>query len=127
MTSGGGSTNNPTQVTTIANSYESWIQEADTNIKAFAKEKGFEVKTTELSTGEAEQLYSYADMYCNAWSTAQIAYDQGLLDDALWQGVKRDVGIAMTRWPNMRPSVARWVENSPDFTEFEIFTVLDES
>src|SRR5210317_343842 len=36
------------------------------------------LKEGELSFDEAEQLYSYVDMYCNAWGTTQIAFDQGL-------------------------------------------------
>jgi len=33
-----------------------------------------------LSVDEAEQWYSYADMCCNAWGTAQGVFDQGLAE-----------------------------------------------
>ena len=82
------------------------------------------LKSGELSVAESEQLYSYVDMYCNAWSTSQMAFDQGLLDEALWAGVIKDVGIQMKRWPSMRKSVERWLSNYPDFRDSEIFRVI---
>ena len=79
----------------------------------------------ELSVEEAEQLYSYVDMYCNAWATAQLALDQGLVDEALFAGVVRDIGVAMNRWPNMRQAVERWFSNYPDFKDSEFFRAID--
>jgi len=38
------------------------------------------LKTSELTTEEAEQLYSYVDLYCNAWATTQLAFNQGLVE-----------------------------------------------
>ena len=79
------------------------------------------LKKEELSVEEAEQLYTYVDMYCNAWATAQMAFDQGLIDEALYSGTVKDVGVAMSRWPNMRQAVERYFRNYPDFRESEIF------
>ena len=70
-------------------------------------------------------MYSYVDMYCNAWTTAQLAFNQGLVDEALFAGAVKDVGIAMNRWPNMRQSVERWLSNYPDFKDSEIFKAID--
>lgn len=82
------------------------------------------LKEEELSVEEAEQLYSYADMYCNAWATAQMAFDQGLIDKALFSGVVKDVAVALSRWRNMRQAVERWFNNYPDFRNSEIFRAL---
>jgi len=69
------------------------------------------LKKGELSLDEAEQLYSYVDMYCNAWATTHIAYDQGLVDRSIWAGVMQDIEVAMNRsggfpWPSI--SIAGW-------------------
>jgi len=82
------------------------------------------LKRGELTFEESEQLYSYADMYCNAWATAQLAFEQGLVDDALYAGVVRDIEVALNRWPNMRESVERWFSNYPDFSDAELFRAI---
>ena len=79
------------------------------------------LKDGELSIGESEQLYSYVDMYCNAWGTTQIAFDQGLVDKSLWAGVTKDVKVAMNRWQNMRQPVERWLNNYPEFKNYGIY------
>ena len=84
------------------------------------------LKKGELSVGEAEQLYSYVDMYCNAWATTQMAFNKGLLDDAVFSGAVRDVGVAMNRWPSIRQPVARWLSNYPDMADSEIFKAIDQ-
>ena len=78
----------------------------------------------ELSADDAEQLYSYVDMYCNAWGTTQVAFDQGLIDESIWAGVMRDVEVVMNRWPNMRQTVERWLNNYPDFKDVEVFRAI---
>lgn len=82
------------------------------------------LKEGELSSDEAEQLYSYVDMYCNAWGTTQIAFDQGLVDESIWAGVIRDAEVTMNRWPNMRQTVENWLNNYPDFKDFELFRTI---
>lgn len=54
----------------------------------------FLLKKDELLVEEAEQFYSYVDMYCNAWGTAQTAFDQGLVDKAIFDSVIKDVAVA---------------------------------
>jgi hypothetical protein len=63
-------------------------------------------------------------MYCNAWVTAQMAFDQGLIDKTLFSGVVKDVDVALSRWVNMRQAVERWFKNYPDFKDSEIFRAL---
>jgi hypothetical protein len=88
-----------------------------------------EVLLTEgvLPVEQEEQLYAYVDSYCNAWATAQSAFDQGQIDDALFNGVVRDVEIALARWPGMRRAVARWVKNYPELASSEVFRTFDQS
>jgi hypothetical protein len=82
------------------------------------------LKKGELSVGEAEQLYSYVDMQCNAWATAQMAFNEGLVDQALFGGVVRDVGVAMSRWPSLRQPAERWLSNYPELKDLEIFKAI---
>jgi hypothetical protein len=82
------------------------------------------LKTDELTFEEAEQLYSYADMYCNAWTTVQFAFDQGLVDEVLFNGTLNDVRVAMDRWPNLRQPIERWFDNYPDFKDSRVFEAL---
>jgi hypothetical protein len=89
-----------------------------------AKIRNVLLKEGELSVDEAEQLYSYVDMYCNAWGTTQMAFDQGLVEASIWAGVMKDVEVAMNRWPNMRQSVERWLNNYPDFKDLELFRAV---
>ncbi len=79
------------------------------------------LKTTELTIEESEQLYSFVDMYCNAWGTVQIAHNQGLIEDTLLKGTLNDVGVALERWPNLSPPVERWFNNYPDFKDSKMF------
>ena len=64
-------------------------------------------------------------MYCNAWGTTQLAFDQGLVDETIWAGAVKDAGVQMNRWPNMRQSVERWLSNYPDFNDSEMFKAID--
>ncbi len=78
-------------------------------------------KEGELSDDEREQLYSFANMYCNVWSTAQTAFDQGQLEAGFFASALKDVGVELRRWPNFRRSVERWPDNYPELGEYEIF------
>jgi len=82
------------------------------------------LKEGELSVDEAEQLYSYVDMYCNAWATTQIAFDQGMISESVLAGVTKDVEVTLNRWPNMRQPVERWLRNYPDFKDVGIFKAI---
>ena len=84
------------------------------------------LKEGDLSVDESEQLYSYVDMYCNAWATTQIAFDQGLVEKPVWAGVMKDVEVAMNRWPNMRQTVERWLNNYPEFKNYGIFRAIND-
>ena len=77
-----------------------------------------------LSVEEDEQLYTYADMYCNAWATAQMAFDQGQIDKVLFDAVVKDVQVELNRWPSMRQPAERWLTNYPDMKTYEIFKAI---
>jgi hypothetical protein len=83
------------------------------------------LKEGELSVEEDEQSYTYADMYCNAWATTQIAFNQGQIDKALYDSVVGDVGIALKRWPGMRRQVDRWFHNYPGLRAYGIFETVN--
>ena len=84
------------------------------------------LKEGDLSVDESEQLYSYVDMYCNAWATTQFAFDQGLVEKPVWAGVMKDVEVTMNRWPSMRQPAETWLSNYPDFKDSEIFKAIDQ-
>ena len=79
------------------------------------------LKEGDLSKEEEEQLYSYTDMFCNAWATAQFAFNQGQIDEAVYTGVTDDVQVTLVRWPSMRKKVERWLRNYPKFRTYKIF------
>ena len=79
------------------------------------------LKEGDLSKEEEEQLYSYTDMFCNAWATAHFAFNQGQLDEAVYTGVTDDVQLTLVRWPGMRKKVERWLRNYPKFRTYKIF------
>jgi hypothetical protein len=85
------------------------------------------LKEGDLSREEQEQLYTYADMYCNAWATAQLAFNQGLLDAALYQSVVKDVHVALNRWPSMQQEFERWFRNYPEMADSEVFKAINQS
>ncbi len=79
------------------------------------------LKEGDLSIEEEEQLYTYADMYCNAWTTAQFAFNQGQIDETVYTAVADDVHVALERWPSMRKKVEHWLHNYPRFRTYKIF------
>jgi len=84
------------------------------------------LKTDELTFEESEQLYSFVDMYCNAWATVQLAFDQGLVDEALFKGTLNDAGVALNRWPNIHQPIERWFNNYPDFKSTRMFEAISQ-
>ena len=79
------------------------------------------MKEGELTSDEEEQVYTFTNMYCNTWQVVETAYRNGLIDDGFYAAGKKDVLFEMKRWPNFGPFVLRWLENYPEFKEYEIF------
>ena len=83
------------------------------------------LKEDARSRQEDEQLYTFTLMYCNAWATAQIAFDQGQIYKPLFDSVLKDVEVEINRWPSIREPIDRWLSNYPDMKSYEIFGVLN--
>ena len=64
-------------------------------------------------------------MYCNVGGTTQMAFNQGHIDSDLYTSVCKDVGVALKRWPRMRPQVERWLEHYPEYRTYDIFRQLE--
>jgi hypothetical protein len=83
------------------------------------------LKKGELSLEEAELLYSYADMYCNAWTTVQIAFDEDLVDESIFRATLSDAAVVIDRWPNMKPAIERWFGNYPDLSGSKFLKIVN--
>lgn len=79
-------------------------------------------KTGELSDTENEQLYTFANMWCNTWALCQVAFDNDLTDASLYEAASRDVPFELQRWPNFRRCVNLWLERYPELREMAIFS-----
>lgn len=69
------------------------------------------LKSDGLTADEIEQIYNFAMMFCNVWVSAQIAYDNDQLEVETYKACARDVSIELTRWPNFRPALEKWLSN----------------
>jgi hypothetical protein len=81
------------------------------------------MKKGQLSADEEEQLYSFVNMFCNTWTMAQTAKDEGLIDEDYFLGLKRDVTYEIERFANFGKFVKRWLDTYPGPTRgYEIFS-----
>jgi hypothetical protein len=79
------------------------------------------LKKDTLSREEDEVLYAFTLMYCNAWATAQILFDQGQIEKQWFDSVLKDVEVEISRWPSIREPINRWLSNYPDMRNYEVF------
>ena len=79
------------------------------------------MKTGELSADEREQLYTFAVMFCNVWTSVQIAHDSNQIEEELYAAGVKDVQVEIDRWPNFRSAVEQWLSNYPEHADREIF------
>jgi hypothetical protein len=82
------------------------------------------LKDEQLTRDEQERLYNFALMYCNAWATSQVAFDQNQIDKLILESVSDDMQASLARWGNMRAPVALWLKTYPKMAELEIFKEL---
>lgn len=73
---------------------------------------------------EFEQVYTFTNMFCNAWAMCQIAFSNGLIDEGFFDSAKPDVSFEIERWPKFKSNVLLWLERYPDFKEYAIFSSL---
>ena len=83
------------------------------------------MKNEPLSVDEEEQVYTFANMWCNTWTISQTAYDNRLIDEALYNEYKNDVEFEMKRWPNFRRFVKRWLDSYPNMKDYKIFSQVE--
>ena len=84
-----------------------------------------------LTQAENERLYVWTVVLCNMVLNMQIAYDEGLIDEALLHGGKFAISDTIERFPIFRPYFVRWAETQPSLSEKFIFEdvrkLMDES
>ena len=80
-----------------------------------------------LTNEESKQLALFVGRQLNAFTNLQTAYDQGLIDEALFSAGKNGVGVFIGDWPNIQPILVDWTNNFPTLAEKEIFEQLRES
>ena len=80
-----------------------------------------------LTDEESKQLAVFVGRQLNAFTNLQTAYDQGLIDDALFTAGKSAVGVFIGDWPNIHPILIDWVQKFPTLADKEIFEALRES
>ena len=79
------------------------------------------VKEGELSAADELQLYTFANLYCNIWFTAQTAFESGQIDETVYNGAARDVHIELERFPQLRAQIQTWLERYPEVSGAPIF------
>ena len=80
-----------------------------------------------LTIEESKQLSVFVGRQLNAFTNLQTAYDQDLIDEALFVAGKSGVGVFISDWPNIQPILVDWVQNFPTLAEKEIFEELREN
>ena len=80
-----------------------------------------------LKNEESKQLSVFVARQLNAFTNLQTAYDQGLIDEALFMAGKDGVGVFISDWPNIQPILVNWAQNFPTLLEKEIFEELREN
>ena len=81
--------------------------------------------TSDALTEEQEDiLYSWANSWANTWIICQTAHDNGLIDDGVFLTAKEDVSVETKRWRNFKPFLIRFLDNFPEFRNYDIFDDL---
>ncbi len=77
-----------------------------------------------LTEEQQDILYSWANSWANTWIICQSAHDNRLIDDGVFLVCKEDVSVETNRWRNFRPFLIRFLDNFPEFRDYEIFDDL---
>ncbi len=78
-------------------------------------------KSEALSEEESVQVYTFTNIVINAWQAVQYAHDNKQIDEFFYSGIKKDVGFALERWPNIRPAIGKFLSVYPDTKTLDIF------
>ena len=79
-----------------------------------------------LTDEESKQLAVFVGRQLNAFTNLQTAYDQDLIDEALFIAGKSGGGVFISDWPNIQPILVDWAQHFPTLAEKEIFEELRE-
>ena len=82
------------------------------------------MKTEPLSADEEEQVYTFVNMFCNTWTVAQTAFEEGLIEEDYYIGLKVDVSYEIERWHNFGRFVKRWMDTYP-VGHYDIFSEVE--
>ena len=84
-------------------------------------------KEGELSADEQEQVYNFAMMFCNVWGSVQLAYNTGQIEADFYAAGAKDVQVEIDRWPNFKAAIETWLDNYPEFKDYDIFLPMEAS
>ena len=77
-----------------------------------------------LTNEQTKQLQVFVGRQANTLANLQTAYDQGLVDDALFAAGKLSLKGFMNDWPSIAPILAQWSDEYPMLAGQEIFEEL---
>ena len=76
---------------------------------------------------ETDNAESFANLLCNLWFNAQIAYEQGQIDERDYAFYSLDVTAKLNKWPAVIPYARRVLENYPGMEKFPIYAQIFDS
>jgi hypothetical protein len=76
------------------------------------------------SDEEPDNAHSFANLLCNLWFSAQIAYEQGQIDERDYSFYQSDVEARLKKWPAALPYVRGVLEHYPGMEKFPIYAPI---
>ena len=73
---------------------------------------------------ETDNVGSFANLLCNLWFSAQIAYEQGQIDERDYAFYSLDVAAKLDKWPAVLPYARRIIEHYPGMEQLPIYSPL---
>ena len=80
-----------------------------------------------LSDNESDKLFSIAIMYCNIWVSVQTAFEQGQIDEELFNSLTKDPSIQLERYPILEEPIRRWLALFPEIAQTDMFKSIEPS
>ena len=65
------------------------------------------------SEPEDYQVNMITVLLCNNWANVQVAYDQGLIEPAMFEAVKQSIPVTLEDSPSFYPHLERWLQRYP--------------
>ena len=76
------------------------------------------------SGAEAQQVDCFVNLFFNIYLGIQIAYDRGQIDKDLFEIYRKDVSVALARWPASVPYFIELLNRYPTAKEYLIFKAI---